>query len=116
MMKLAYESGCASLFFGVESVSKTILKRMRKSIKDISKIEEAIKRVKDIGIHFHASMVFGFDEDTEAVFDETLEFLMKNKIGTTTFNILTPYPATNVYRQLEEQGRLLHKNWTQYDH
>ena len=116
LMKLAAESGCAALFFGIESVSETQLKRMKKSIKEIHKIEEAIKRVKDIGIHFHASFVFGFDSDTKAIFPETLEFSQRNKIGTASFNVLTPYPGTSIYEQFKQDGRLLTTNWKYYDH
>lgn len=116
LMKMAQKSGCGGLFFGVESVSTTQLKKMRKSIKDISHIEDAIKKVKDFGIHFHISMVFGFDDDTEAIFDETLEFLMRNKIGTGSYNILTPYPGTKIYKKFKEQGRLLTQDWRYYDH
>ena len=116
LMTLAAESGCGALFMGVETVSEYQLKRMRKSFNEIRKVEEAIKKVKDLGIHFHASMVFGFDDDTKAVFPETLEFLMRNKISTTSFNVLTPYPGTKVYEQFKEEGRLLTTDWKYYDH
>jgi len=116
LMKLAQASGCGALFFGMESVSVTQLKKMRKSIKDISQIEDAIKRVKDLGIMFHASLVFGFDDEDESVFDETLEFLMRNKIGTVSFNILTPYPGTQIFKQFKEEKRLLTEDWKYYDH
>jgi radical SAM superfamily enzyme YgiQ (UPF0313 family) len=116
LMKMAADSGCVALFFGLESVSIAQLKTMRKSIKDIEKMGEAVKKVKDMGIHFHASFVFGFDNDTHAIFDDTLEFMQKNKISTATYNILTPYPGTKVYKQFKEEGRLLSDNWRYYDH
>lgn len=116
LMKLAAQSGCAGLFFGVESVSTAQLQKMRKSFKDIALVEDAIKRVRDAGMFFHASLVFGFDEDTKAIFPETLEFLTRNKIGTATFNVLTPYPGTRVYEQLSREGRLLTRDWRHYDH
>ena len=116
LMKLAAESGCAALFFGLESVAEAQLKTMRKSIKEIKGIEDAIKRVKDFGIHFHASMVFGFDGDTKETFPETLKFLQRNKIGTASFNVLTPYPGTRIYEQLKREGRLLTTDWKYYDH
>jgi len=116
LMKLAAESGCGGLFFGVESVSAAQLQKMRKSLKDIALVEDAIKRVRDAGILFHASLIFGFDEDTKAVFPETLEFLTRNKIGTATFNVLTPYPGTRVYEQFRREGRLLTDDWRYYDH
>ncbi len=116
MMELAKKSGCVGLFFGVESVSVNQLNKMRKSITDIKKIDEAIQKVKDIGIMFHASMVLGFDDDTKSVFDDTLEFLMRNKIGTASLNILTPYPGTELYHRLDKENRILTKNWKHYDH
>lgn len=116
LMKLAAQSGCAVLFFGLESVSTRALKKMRKSIKDITDNAEAIKKVRGYGIVFHASMVFGFDEDDKSIFDETLEFLMKNKIASVTFNILTPYPGTRIYDKFKEEGRLLTEKWQYYDH
>jgi radical SAM superfamily enzyme YgiQ (UPF0313 family) len=116
LMKLAADSGCAALFFGLESVAEAQLKTMRKSIKEIQGIEDAIKRVKDFGIHFHASMVFGFDGDTKDTFPETLNFLQRNKIGTASFNVLTPYPGTRIYEQLKREERLLTTDWKYYDH
>ena len=32
-----------------------------------------------------------------------------------TFHILTPYPGTPLFRQMESEGRLLHKDWRLYD-
>ena len=116
LMRLAAGSGCIALFFGLESVSTIQLKKMRKSIKDIEKMGEAVKKIRDRGIHFHGSFVFGFDDDTTAIFPETLDFMNKHSISTASFNILTPYPGTRVYRQFKEEGRLLSDNWKYYDH
>ncbi len=116
LMKTAAESGCVSLFFGLESVSKHQLDKLRKNPKDIFEVEEAIKKVRDIGILFHTSMVFGFDDDTESVFDDTLEFVLKNKVGSGSFNILTPYPGTQIYKKFKEEGRLITEDWRYYDH
>jgi radical SAM superfamily enzyme YgiQ (UPF0313 family) len=116
LMELAARSGCMALFFGLESVSTAQLKKMRKSIKEIHLMGEAVKKIKGMGIHFHASFVFGFDDDTTAIFPETLEFLQKNRIGTASFNILTPYPGTVVHKQFRDEGRLLTADWRYYDH
>ncbi len=116
LMKLARESGCAGLFFGIESVSETQMKRMPKSIKQIEKLDEAVKKIKDLGIYFHASIVFGLDGDTSDVFPETLDFLMRNDVSSASLNILTPYPGTRVYEQFKRENRLLTNDWKYYDH
>jgi radical SAM superfamily enzyme YgiQ (UPF0313 family) len=115
-MRLAAESGCKGLFFGLESVSTSQLQALRKSPKDIEHVEEAIRRVKDFGIHFHASMIFGFDNDTTDVFPETLDFLNRNRVSSASLNVLTPYPGTKIYNDLRNEGRLITNNWRYYDH
>jgi radical SAM superfamily enzyme YgiQ (UPF0313 family) len=116
MMQLAADSGCRALFIGLESVSVEQLKTMRKTIKDIDDLEKALKKIKNMGILIHASMIFGFDNDNEDVFDDTVDFLIKNKVSTVSFNVLTPYPGTKTYDDLKEAGRLLTDDWRYYDH
>jgi radical SAM superfamily enzyme YgiQ (UPF0313 family) len=67
-------------------------------------------------ILIHASMVFGFDTDTKEIFNETVQFLIKNKISTVSFNILTPYPGTKTYENLKIENRLTTTDWRYYDH
>jgi len=116
LIRLAAESGCKALFFGLESVSVDQLKTMRKAIKEIEQLENAIIKIKKMGILIHASMIFGFDNDTKETFNDTVKFLIKNKVSTVSFNILTPYPGTKTYQDLKAEGRLLTDNWKYYDH
>jgi len=116
LMQLAADSGCKSLFFGIESISEEQVKTMRKAFNEIELLESAIKKIKKMGILIHASMVFGFDNDTKATFKETVKFLMKNKVSTVSFNILTPYPGTKVYNDLKKEKRLTVTDWKYYDH
>jgi radical SAM superfamily enzyme YgiQ (UPF0313 family) len=116
LLQLCWKSGCRGLFIGLESVSTTAVRKMRKTLKSLKENEEAIKKIQDAGIIFHPSFVFGLDDDTKAVFDETLEFLYRNKIATATFNVLTPYPGTRIYRRLKQEGRLISEDWNHYNH
>ena len=116
LIRLAADSGCEVLFFGIESVSVEQLKTMRKALKEIEHLEEAFKKIKKMGILIHASMVFGFDNDTKEIFEETVQFLIKNKISTVSFNVLTPYPGTKIYNDLKKENRLITTDWRYYDH
>ncbi len=116
LMQLAAESGCKALFFGVESVSEEQLQTMHKALKKIEHLESALKKIKKAGILIHASMIFGFDNDTKEIFDETTRFLIKNKVSSVTFNVLTPYPGTKIYEDLKNKNRLITKDWKYYDH
>lgn len=116
LLQLAAESGCKSLFVGIESVSVEQLKTMRKGIKEIAHLESSLKKIKKMGILIHASMVFGFDNDTKETFEETVAFLQKNKASTASFNVLTPYPGTRVYEDLKKENRITTTDWKYYDH
>ena len=43
-------------------------------------------------------------------------FLNRNKIGTASFNILTPYPGTELYNRLKRENRIISEDWKYYDH
>jgi radical SAM superfamily enzyme YgiQ (UPF0313 family) len=69
----------------------------------------------DHGIQVNGSFVLGFDHDRKDVFARTAEWVEENRLECATFHILTPYPATPLFRQMEAEGRLLHRDWTKYD-
>lgn len=116
LLQLAADSGCKALFMGIESVSEEQMKTMRKAIKEVSGLEKALKKVRKMGILVHASMIFGFDNDTEKIFNDTVKFLIKNKVCTVSFNALTPYPGTKTFEDLKNEKRLITTDWKYYDH
>ncbi len=116
LLELARKSGCSGLFVGLESVSSVNLKKLRKTPDDAIEHGKAIQIIRDAGIYFHASLVFGLDDDDVSIFEKTLEFLHKNKIPGATFNILTPYPGTAIFERFKNEGRLLNQDWWNYNH
>jgi len=67
------------------------------------------------GIQVNGSFVLGFDHDRKDVFARTAAWIEENRLECATFHILTPYPATPLFRQMEAEGRLLHRDWALYD-
>ena len=116
LIRMAVQSGCYALFFGVETVTTAQAEKMTKAHNNLKDTEAAIKRIADLGIHFHPSMILGFDDDTKGIFEETLEFLYRNKISTASMNVLTPYPGTEIFKQFEKEDRLITRNWLHYNH
>lgn len=114
-LELAARSGCKQLFVGLESVSQASVDEVSKGFNRVDKYAQAIERIHAHGIAVQAGIIFGFDDDTEAVFDETLEFLETAGVQNATFNILTPFPGTRLYQRLEAEGRILTRDWTKYN-
>jgi radical SAM superfamily enzyme YgiQ (UPF0313 family) len=112
---LMRRSGCIAMFIGVESVSKESLAIANKNFNDVDKYPDQIKKFHDHGIMLNAGMVMGFDSDTPGVFEDTYEFLVKNRIEISLLNILVPLPGTDLYRRYDADDRLFDHNWENYD-
>ena len=63
----------------------------------------------------NGSFVLGFDHDRPDVFERTVSWIEANRLECATFHVLTPYPGTPLFRQLETEGRILHRDWNRYD-
>jgi radical SAM superfamily enzyme YgiQ (UPF0313 family) len=115
LLRLAAESGCVSLFVGIESLSSENLKDVNKSFNRTNQFEEAIKALHDHDIMIVAGFIFGLDHDDEGVFERTLRFCERNRIELPSLFLLTPLPGTPLFQRIESEGRLLHKDWTKYN-
>jgi radical SAM superfamily enzyme YgiQ (UPF0313 family) len=114
LLKLVARSGCIGLFVGIESVTG-VNSRLAKSGSRYPQ-SELMKRIRDAGIILETSIIFGFDDHDESIFEKTLRFVEDCAPSVPTFHILTPYPGTALFRQFEEEGRLLHREWDRYNH
>lgn len=114
VLALAGKSGCMALFIGIESISKETLHNAHKDFNNPEKYAENFQKYHDNGITILAGIIFGFDTDDESVFERTVEFLVKHKIGLANFGILTPLPGTDVYTKLNEEGRIFERTWSKY--
>lgn len=114
MLDLMKESGCQGLFIGFESLNEQSLKIAHKGQNSVSRYEKIINEIHKRGIMINASFVFGLDDDDEATFAHTLEWIVKNKIETVTSHILTPYPGTEQHRRMEKEGRITVHDQSEY--
>lgn len=108
-------AGCTGVFVGFETLNAANLQHANKRTSLPDDYARQVEVFHRHGIQVNGSFVFGFDHDDGGVFDRTLAWIETNRLECATFHILTPYPGTPFFRQLDEEGRLLHKDWTRYD-
>jgi len=111
LIQLARESGCISLFIGLESLSHKSLGSVGKMINKIEDYEKNLKAYRKEGIGVVANMMFGFDDEEPTVFKEAYDFLVKNHVTHAFWFPLTPLPGTRLYEKLKDQGRLKCEKW-----
>jgi radical SAM superfamily enzyme YgiQ (UPF0313 family) len=114
-IELAYEAGFRSAFIGFESINNQSLIQANKGSNIGKDYSKAIKRLDELGIMINGSFIFGLDNDTLDVFDRTTEWAIESGITTATNHILTPYPGTAIYTNMDEDKRITTKDWKMYD-
>ncbi len=115
LIEKAAEAGLRSLFVGFETFSPENLKQSNKKQNLKKDYEAAVERLHSLGIMINGSFVFGLDDDSQDVFKRTVDWGIENGITTSTYHILTPYPGTKLYKDMEQQGRIATHNWDLFD-
>lgn len=115
MIKLMADSGCKGLLIGFEAISKESLKAMNKGINLLADYHLLMKKLHSYDIAVNGTFTFGSDGDDKDVFKRTVEEVIKMKVDLPRYSILTPFPKTKLYDELEREGRIFEKNWTMYD-
>lgn len=111
-LQLIKESGCQGVLIGFESLNQANLKKMNKGFNLMQGgYEKALANLGKYNIRLYITFVFGYDEDTEASFPETVSFALKHQFYIAAFNHLTPFPGTPLYQRLQQGGRLLYDRW-----
>lgn len=115
LIEKAAEAGLRSVFVGFETFSPENLKMSNKKQNLARDYSEAVKRLHSLGIMINGSFVFGLDHDNKDVFKRTVDWGVQNAITTSTFHILTPYPGTRLFSDMEQARRITSRNWDLYD-
>lgn len=108
-------AGCTGVFIGFESLTDENLSDARKKSPLTEEFTRRVGVFHDHGIQVNGSFVLGFDHDGPDCFERLVDWIEDVRMESATFHILTPYPGTPLFRQMEAQGRLLHQDWDKYD-
>lgn len=115
LMDALAESGCCYMLLGFESVNKRGLYSMHKGFnapENYFTVCDALHRRR---LLIQGCFIFGLDDDTPSVFDETVEAVNALRIDIPRYAISTPFPGTDLHARIKSEGRLLHENWAFYD-
>lgn len=117
ILKLMKKSGCIGLLIGFESVREQKHTRKVSVYKDMRKAyKETVKNVHKYRMLVVGTFMFGFDNDDLSAFDETLKFCFDVDIDFAEFSLMMPFPETPLYKRLTEEGRMLSRDWSEYNY
>ena len=77
-------------------------------------IRERIRRYQDHGIGVEGTILLGLDSQTEDSIMRLIDFLLEIGLDLAEFTVLTPFPHTKAFDELQRQNRILSTDWDAY--
>jgi radical SAM superfamily enzyme YgiQ (UPF0313 family) len=115
LIDLIAASGGKWVFIGMESIDPANLKDVNKGFNKPGEYAEVLERLAKRNVYAITSFIFGMDNDTAGVAERTLAQVRTWPAGLPIFGLLTPLPATPLYKRLEVTGRLTRpKHWQDF--
>ena len=115
LVDLIAASGGKWVFIGMESIDPANLADVKKGFNKPGEYAAVLERLAQRNVYAITSFIFGMDNDTPGVAERTLEQVRTWPPGLPIFGLLTPLPATPLYKRLETAGRLTRpKHWKEF--
>ena len=114
MVKKMAETGNRSVFLGLESGNQDTLDIYEKKSTPKQQ-QQAVQILKKNKVQIFGSFILGERHETKKMIQKTIKFARKLNIDNCQFSLLTPYPGSRLYEQLDQDEQLTTKNWDQYD-
>jgi len=115
LVDLIAASGGRWIFIGMESIDPVNLADVNKGFNKPEEYAAVLERLAQRNLYAITSFIFGMDNDTPGVAGRTLEQIRSWPPGLPVFGLLTPFPATPLYKRLETAGRLTRpKHWLEF--
>ena len=115
LVDLIAASGGKWVFIGMESIDPANLADVKKGFNKPGEYAAVLERLAQRNVYAITSFIFGMDNDTPGVAERTLEQVRTWPPGLPIFGLLTPLPATPLYKRLQNAGRLTRpKHWQEF--
>jgi len=99
-------AGFYKIAFGIESADEEVQRLTRKKV-DLAKVEECARTAKRLGFVVYGFFIIGLPGETEAAFRKTLDYARRIELDVGNFCMAIPFVGTELYRQIESEGRFL---------
>jgi radical SAM superfamily enzyme YgiQ (UPF0313 family) len=104
MLQLMAKAGCKRINYGIESVTPSVLKVLRKGFNMIQVID-ALRDTMDAGIEIQAYFMIGSPRETREQILNTIKFANKYIPDYVYYSITSPIPGTDLYTLGMREGK-----------
>jgi radical SAM superfamily enzyme YgiQ (UPF0313 family) len=115
LVDLIAAAGGKWIFIGMESIDPANLADVKKGFNKPGEYSVVLDRLAQRNVYAITSFIFGMDNDTPGVAERTLKEIRSWPPGLPIFGLMTPLPATPLYKRLKAAGRLTRpKHWQEF--
>jgi radical SAM superfamily enzyme YgiQ (UPF0313 family) len=107
------EAGVYQFMIGIEHNNQGFLDDIDKRIK-VDQNRKAMEILKKHGLMVMATLMIGYWEEKEEDRTRLLRFL-RPYVDHFGLNVITPYPGTDYYREMDRLGRVKTKDWSKFN-
>jgi radical SAM superfamily enzyme YgiQ (UPF0313 family) len=108
------KAGLRAVKYGVENAEQSLIDRCGKGL-DLVKAKRMIDYTKNLGIKVHLTFSFGLRGETKETIEKTIDYALESDPDSIQFSIITPFPGTRLFEELEKEGKILTRDWSLYD-
>ena len=113
LLEKMHAAGLRAITFGVESLSPDTLKKVGRRPIPEAQQRRVVAKCRTLGIGTVGFYVLGFNTDTWDSIAATIEYSISLGSTLAQFKVLTPYPGTPLFKQMEKQ--IFEKDWERFD-
>ena len=109
------KAGFSVVFFGIENISKRNLQTFRKSIPNAEKLKTLVSKLHKYNMISFGGFIIGNPEDSLKDFENNFQYAKYLDLDVPAFQLLTPFPKTELRDELLQQGLLINPyNYSKY--
>lgn len=107
------DGGVKWIVAGIETLSTKLTKHG--SCDSEGALKQVIDNAHERGMVVHGNFLVGLDWDGLDCFDRIYKYYENSNLDMIVIGVVTPYPNTELYHRLQNEGRIIDTNWEHYD-
>lgn len=115
LLGLMRRAGCYMVDYGVESGDEDVLRGMKKNAA-LERTMECVAMAKKAGLDIKCGFMIGSPGETAETMKATLTLAIRLAPDTAMFNITTPFPGTDIFKEASSGGDVTTLDWDLYDY
>ncbi len=114
MLESMSKAGCHLVGFGIESGNQEILNNADKQL-NLEQVEKIVKMAKRHKLMTYGFFIIGLPGENLQTINQTIDFAKRLPLDRAWFNVLVPYPGTEIFNMYSQKKPYAEIDWSNID-